>query len=1270
MIPLSFAQRRLWFLYQLEGPSETYNVVMAFRLSGSLDTAALGAAVHDVVTRHESLRTLYVEDDDGEPYQRILPAAEASPEVTLVEVSPDEAAAAIEEAIAYRFDLAAELPFRVGVFRRSARDHVLVLVCHHIAADGGSGTPLLRDLSAAYTARLAGGAPDWDPLPVQYKDYTLWQREVLGDESDPDSVAAAQVGYWRDELAGVPQPLRLPLDRGRPSEASHHGDLVDFVVGPEVLAGLEKLAADRGSTVSMVVQAALALLLHKLGGGDDLTIGSPIAGRTDEAMADLVGCFINTWVLRADLSGNPTFTELLTRVRTKALAAYENQDVPFELLVELINPDRSGVYQPLFQVMCEWQNNEKPDFTLPGLDVAFEQVTTATTKFDLHFSMTTHPSGEPGTHPSGELLGCIQYATRLFDRETVEGIAERFVRVLEQVVADPFVRARSVDVLDPRERDWLVREVNDTAAEVGAATMLDRFVAWARRRPDDVALVYDGAEVTYGELDARANRLAHWLADRGAGRETVVAVRLRRSVELVVALVGVLKSGAAFLPVETDLPEERVAGMLDDACPLLVLDGDLPGTAELPATAPPVRVSPDAAAYVIYTSGSTGGPKGVVVSHRSITNRVLWGVDLFGIGAGTRALWSTSVGFDVSIPELFGPLQAGGTVVVAGSDGRKDPGYLARLIRDQRVTDVNFVPSLLEAFVADPTAADATSLRRFEVAGEAFPASLADRVTELFPDCSVHNLYGPTEAAVEVTSAQHRTGSATVPIGTPIRNTQVYVLDGNLRPVPVGVTGELYLAGTGLARGYLGRHALTAERFVACPFGDPGTRMYRTGDEVRWDRHGRLDYLGRSDFQVKIRGFRIEPGEVEQVLTSRADVAAAAVVVRADQPDTLVAYVVPAAGDLDERAVTAFARERLPEYMVPSAVVPLGELPTTPSGKLDRGALPEPERAQRDTGRGPRHSHERTLCALFAEILGVPDVGIDDDFFALGGHSLLATRLSGRIRAEFDVDVPIRTIIRHPTVAELAALLLSNSIPDEFADPFAVVLSLNGGDTTDKPPLWFAHPGSGVSWPYFSFVPHFQDRPVYALQARGYDGSSSLPGSVPEMIDDYLARILAVQPEGPFHLLGWSYGGTIAHALADALDRRDHEVAFVAMLDCVPASEFAKLDDLDREDARAMIEQYFRQFFNTGDHDTFSDTMATVLSNNTAVMKKFTSPVYRGDVLFFNSALKDEGSWAHLWEPHVRGAIEVHDVPSTHHDMHMPTPAAQICSVINDKLTR
>ena len=1193
---------------------------------------------------------------------------QVSLEVPVVNVTPDELDAAVKRAITYRFDLTAEIPVRARLLRVGPQEHVLVLTAHHIACDGESAAPLSRDLVTAYTDRREGRPPQWPALPVQYSDYTLWQRELLGEESDPGSVVSAQVRYWQEELAGVPQPVRLPIDRPRPPMASHRGDVVEFALEPELLTGVQAMARGRGATVAMVLQSALAVLLHHLGGGDDLTIGSPIAGRTDEALAELVGFFVNAWVLRVDLSGNPTFAELVERVRVKALGAYDNQDVPFERLVELLNPDRSTSYQPLFQVMFVWHNTASPDFRLPGLRVKLESAFTGTAKFDMEFNMAVRPG--PGNQGA---WGSIEYATDLFDRETVEGIADRFVAVLRQLAGNPQIRVAAVNVLEPQERDQVVTQWNDTAHEVPARTLAGAFEEQAERTPGRTALIFEGTTLSYAELNERANRLAHWLIEQGAGPEQVVAIQHPRSFDLITAIYAVVKTGAAYLPIEVDLPAERVAQILDDAAPVLLL-GELPDVSDYPAANPDVSRSPDHAAYVIYTSGSTGGPKGVVVSHRSIMNRIMWGHDRYGLLESDRMLLTTSVGFDVSVPELFWPLLVGSTLVIARPGGHRDPEYLTRLIQEQNISEVNCVPSMLAAFVAEPAAGECSSLRRVEAAGEALPVDLANRFAALLPYTELHNLYGPTEAAVEVTAWEHRpeAGASSVPIGAPIWNTQVYVLDGALRPVPPGVVGELYLAGAGLARGYLNRPGLSAERFVSSPFGS-GVRMYRTGDLVKWRADGVIEYVGRVDFQVKVRGFRIELGEIESVLASHPGVSQAVVVAREDRPGDrrLVAYVVPGEAGADDPgtlgpALREHAQDRLPEYMVPVAVVPVAELPLTPSGKLDRRALPAPDYADGSTGRGPRNQWEEILCGLFAEVLGLPSVGIDDDFFALGGHSLLATGLIGRIRAELGIDIAIRAVFRSPTVAQLAARLMSNTIPDSFENPFAVVLPLR--TEADQAPLWCIHPGGGLCWSYLSFVPQIQDRPIYGIQARGYDGTSKLPETIEEMVSDYLEQLLEVQPDGPFYLLGWSYGGTVAHAMAAELERRGHKVALLALLDSAPSSHFAAQDDVLEADARAALEEYVSRFADPSDHEHLVDAATAILGNNMAIIKKFTSPVYHGDVVFFHAALEPRESYIPQWKPHILGAVTEHEVQSTHLDMNLPGPVAEICQVINTEL--
>ncbi|MFB7658153.1 amino acid adenylation domain-containing protein, partial [Streptomyces sp. NPDC056128] len=1056
-VPLSFAQRRLWFLAQLEGPSATYNIPIALRVEGVLDVAALRSAFGDVLGRHEVLRTVFPVVD-GEPYQQVLTAGELGEVLRVAQAAEAEVADLVMEETGRGFDLAVEVPLRALLLETGADVHVLVVVVHHVAGDGWSMGPLAQDISVAYAARCDGRVPGWEPLPVQYADYTLWQRELLGDESDPGSVLAGQVSFWRDALAGAPQELVLPGDRPRPAAASHQGHTASVVVPAEVHAQLTALAREQGVTLFMVVQAALAVLLSRLGAGEDVPVGTAVAGRTDQALDDLVGFFVNTLVLRTDVSGDPTFGELLERVRETSLAALEHQEVPFERLVEVLAPDRSLARHPLFQVMLTLQNLGQARLDLPGLRVAPVSGGLRVAKFDLDVSLGEVTDGEG--RPVG-LRGSVTGAADLFDAGTVDAVAERLVKVLSLVAADPQARVGQVQVLSEAERHQVVNDWNDTVVPKPETTWLALFEDRVLRDPSAVAVVYGNERVSYGELDERAHRLAGVLAGRGVGPESVAAVMLERSVELVVALLAVWKAGAAYLPVDPAYPSERIAFTLTDARPSCVLTtraqaGELPADLTVPVLAvdeaePAGRdewrrpvLTAGHAAYVMYTSGSTGRPKGVVVTHGGLANHLLWAQRVFGLEASDRVLHKTPFGFDASVWELWWPLMSGAALVIAAPDGHRDPAYLADLMRREEVTAAHFVPSLLSVFVAESDAVDCTSLRMLFCGGEALTGALHQRVTSLL-DVELHNVYGLTETTVDSTSWHGGTREAaggSVPIGRPVDNTRVYVLDRFLEPVPPGVAGELYVAGTGLARGYHERAGLTAERFVACPIGDSGERMYRTGDLARWTADGQLVFVGRADDQVKVRGFRVEPGEVEAVLAAHPEVARAVVVAREDTQgdERLVAYVVPESDGLGDELsgeVRAFGSARLPEYMVPSAVVVLDELPLSVNGKLDRAALPAPEYSSAG-GRGPATVAEELVCQVFADVLGVERVGVDDNFFELGGHSLLAVSLVQRLR-ERGFGVSVRVLFEAPTPAALAAAgsgggvveVPANGIPEE-----------------------------------------------------------------------------------------------------------------------------------------------------------------------------------------------------------------------------------------------
>ncbi|MFD4763320.1 amino acid adenylation domain-containing protein, partial [Streptomyces sp. NPDC058439] len=1027
-VPLSSAQRRLWFLHQLEGAGAIYNMPLAWRLSGPLDRPALEQALADVLDRHESLRTVFPAVD-GVPFQQVLAPGATRPKLPVTPADGTDLTDLLTAAAARGFDLATEPPLRAELFEAAPDEHVLLLVVHHIAGDGWSLGPLSTDLATAYTARRRGEEPRWVELPVQYADYTLWQQELLGDAAEPDSLFARQAAYWTRTLADLPEQIQLPLDRHRPSAPTYSGGHLAIELDAELHAGLVRLGREHGASAYMVLQAALAALLDKLGAGTDIPVGSLIAGRTDQALDDLVGFFVNTLVLRTDTSGDPTFAELLGRVRENALAAYAHQDLPFEHLVEALNPARSLTRQPLFQVMLALQNVPRTEFALPGLSAETVLVRTPTAMFDL----AIHLLERGGTGGSAEgIIGRVEYSTDLFDHATVEALVARWLRLLASVVAEPDRPLSRIDVLAAEERHELLVVRNDTACPAPVAGLPSLFEAWVRAIPQAPAVVFEDTALTYDELNRRANRLAHSLIACGAGPEQVVALRLPRSPELVVAVLAVLKTGAAYLPIDPDYPAARIAYMLEDARPAVVLD-DLAAVTpveEQPEHDPTVAVDTRHPAYVIYTSGSTGRPKAVVMPAAGLLNLLAWHHAAIGGEPGTRTAQFTAISFDVSVQETLSALLYGKTLVVPTEEQRRSAELFAHWL-DRHGVEELFAPNLVVealAEAAEEAGLVLPSLRLIAQAGEAMRLGGAVRRFQTRrPGRALHNHYGPAETHV-ITAYSLPADPADcplpVPIGRPIANCRVYVLDSALRPVAPGVTGELYLAGAGLARGYLNRPGLTATRFVANPYGPAGARMYRTGDLVRWRADGKLEFAGRLDHQVKVRGFRVEPGEIEAELAVHPGVSQVAVLTRADRPGEtrIVAYVVPTAETGATAATLAtYLRDRVPDYLVPSAFVLLDVLPLTANGKLDRAALPAPEPGTVGSSRAPRTPQEQILCELFAEVLGASRVGVDDDFFDLGGHSLLATRLVSRVRATLGVELELRSLFRTPTPAGLAA---------------------------------------------------------------------------------------------------------------------------------------------------------------------------------------------------------------------------------------------------------
>ncbi|MFD4573532.1 amino acid adenylation domain-containing protein [Streptomyces sp. NPDC058417] len=1058
-LPLSFAQRRLWFLHRLDPAAAVgYHLPRAVRLTGPLDAAALAAALGDVVDRHESLRTVFPERD-GRAVQVVLPPQNRPFDLPVTDVprsgdgGGDAAGAPGDDApldalLADRavrpFDLAAELPLRADLFRIADQEHVLLVVLHHIAGDGWSVLPLAEDLRTAYTARAGGRAPDWAPLEIQYADYTLWQRDLLGDGPEgagstadatgPDSLAARQLAYWTERLAGIPDELELPADFPRPALPGHRGGRVEFRMERELHEAVTALARATGASVFMVLQAALAALLRKLGAGTDIPLGTPVAGRTDAALEGQVGFFVNTLVLRTDVSGDPTFRDLIARARTTDLAAYAHQDVPFEWLVDALNPERSLARQPLFQVLLALQNNAPADLALPGTVAETRALPTGTARFDLAFDLTEEQD-ERG-RPDG-IGGLLEYSADLFTHATAVSVAERLVDFLRALTERPDTALSGFDVLLPAERMRLTEWNGAAVARPEPTTVPRLFAARAATDPHRPALALpDGTTVSYGDLADRVHRLAHLLVERGVGRGQVVALMADRSAHTVTAILAVLAAGAAYLPVDPAYPDDRIAYVLGDAAPAAVLTtaavahrvpADAPAPLVLddgavladlagrPARAPGAGPAAGDPAYVIYTSGSTGRPKGVVVGHASATALTAQ-AGRFGVREGGRVLQFAALSFDAAAWEVLTTLVTGAVLVLATEEQRAPGDPLAAFLSEADVDVVCLPPAVLAAWPEDRPVPSGTTVI---TAGEACPPAVVEKWAA---NTVLLNAYGPTETTVCATVSTPLVPGGRPPIGTPLAGTVVHVLDDDLRPVPPGVTGELYVGGASLALGYLGRPDLTAQRFVTDPAGPAGARMYRTGDLVRRLPDGALDYVGRADDQVKLRGFRIELGEVEGALQSHPEVDRAAVLIREDRPGDkrLVAYVVPATGAAPAPAtLRAHVAGQLPDYMVPAAVVALDGLPLTTHGKLDRRALPAPDYTDATRGRAAATAPERALCAVFATVLGLPEVGADSGFFDLGGDSISSIQLVGRARAA-GLLITAQDVFLHRTPAALA----------------------------------------------------------------------------------------------------------------------------------------------------------------------------------------------------------------------------------------------------------
>ena len=1344
-IPLSYAQQRMWFINRFDPTLAAYNIPAVMRLTGDLDAAALGAAIADVVARHEILRTTYPEAD-GQPVQVIAPVSDIASRLDHDFVPAAEGrdpGAVVGSAVTAGFDLTVDWPVRTRLLEietgSGATEYILAVVLHHVASDGESLGPLVTDLTTAYVARTAGEQPRFAPLPVQYADYAIWQRRALGDVDDATSVMGAQLDYWAAHLAGMPDLLELPTDRPRPAVASQRGARVSFTIPADVTARIDTVADEFGVTPFMVLHAALAVLLADLSGTDDVAIGTPIAGRGAAVLDPLVGMFVNTLVLRTAHAGADTFADVLDRVRRVDLDAFAHADLPFETLVDRLNPVRSESFAPLTQVWLTLDRSVVPELAGQSLsadlgDIAVTPLDAGEVpaKVDLLFSVAKAGAGETWT-------AALQYATDLFAESTAAGFTARFVNLLDALTATPSAPVAAAPVLLAGEAESLVPVHGGEAAE--PVLLGELFTeAGTRYRRRTAVVDASGATLSYSALHARSNRLARWLIGRGVGPETLVALAIPRSVDLLVAIWAVAKTGGGYVPIDPDYPAERVATMvadsgarlglsvtavgtlpdegfewlrLDDTSVVAELDATSDATVEPGEQAGPVRT--DNVAYVIYTSGSTGRPKGVAVSHSGLRNFAVAKSRALAIEDGAVVLGFASPSFDASVLEYLLATINGGTLVYRPSTA-VGGGELQEFMQRHEVATTFLTPSVLSTL--DP--AGLPSLQAVSVGGEAVPQSVMDAWA---PHTRIHNGYGPTETTIMIAVGDAATPGDPVRLGGPLPGVEFLVLDAHLRPVPVGVAGELYVLGPALSRGYLDKPDLTAARFVASPYAGAGRRMYRTGDVVRWrETHSgalTLEYSGRSDDQVKLRGLRIELGEIEAALRSAPEVRSAVVVgvgssgTPGSVASSLAAYVVGDGVQVD--TLRGLLAAQLPAHMVPASITVLDEFPLTPVGKLDRAALPAPEVAPTEFVT-PGTPVEQAIADAYADVLGVERVGATDSFFDLGGNSLSATRVKAALRDHNGVDIELAWLFNDPTVRGLARRLADgNAVSSD------VVITLRGEGS--RAPLFCVHPAGGLAWFYGGLAPHLRDRPIYGLQDPHVVTGEPSVTDARALARRYVEEIRRVQPHGPYHLLGWSVGGVIAHAMATHLVELGEGVAYLGIMDSRPEDEPvitghdrpASGDDTSVDvaeaaapgptvaetiepDASAVVDVLggWRDLFDLGDDvqaSTSEEVTAIIrqqisgmgllaedqverimdsFDSSTQVVLDYRPDVFAGDIHVF-TATEDKDDPSQLsgaWRPFVTGAIDNVDVATHHLGMANADALAVIWPTLDAQLSR
>jgi len=1173
--PLSFAQESLWFINQLEPDSSAYNIAISTELTGDLNLNVLRRSLYEVVRRHESLRTRFVAVD-GAPVQLITDNfVMALPLVDLSDLTEplrkEEADRIIEREARTPFDLE-ELPLlRVSLLKLGQQEHVLVLTMHHIISDGWSMGVLFSEIARLYEAFSSGEDSPLPDLKIQYTDYALWQRSWLKGEA-----LEKQLSYWRERLTGAPPSLDLPLDRRRPAAQRFCGSREERSLSRNLSDKLRQLSQREGVTLYMTVLAAFQMLLSSYSGQEDILVGSPIANRDRAELEGLIGFLVNTLVLRTDLSGNPTFTQLLTRVREVVLGAFEHRDLPFEKIVSELRPERTLTRSPIFQVMFGQQSAPSWPVNLRGLTMKSLEIDTGATKFDLTLFLI---------EDDGELQLRFEYNTDLFDSQTIARMLDHFQTLLEGIVANPDQRLSALPLLRDSERKALLSGWNTATSNCRDCSIHDLIQEQAERSPQATAVVFENRALTYAELNDRANQVAHALRRANVSADVCVGLLVDRSVEMLVGLLGILKAGGAYVPLNPNHPKETLVLQLERAnAPILItqerylspmagypgrtfcLDRDRLLLESEEKSNPKWTTDPQDLAYVIFTSGSTGTPKGVAVTHQNLVNYTEFICDRLKLDRGKlNFATTTTIAADLGNTCIFPSLVSGGSLHVLSYETTTDSARFAEYMTDHSIDVLKIVPSHLNSLLASEKGHSILPRKYLISGGEALSWELAMRIRELKPDCEVINHYGPTEATIgSLTftlsqSNDHSGDSATVPIGKPITNAEIFILNEYLDPVPVGVPGELYIGGAGIARGYLNNPEQTSERFIPNPFSqDDSTRLYRTGDRARYLCDGNVEFFGRIDQQVKVRGYRIELGEIEAVLSEHPSIRQSVVVAREDRPGEkrLVAYVV-----VSEEVETIISdlrrwvKQRLPDYMVPSAFVMLDEVPLTANGKLDQRALPAPDgkQFQESSFVAPRNTLELLLTKSWEKVLEVRPIGVKDNFFDLGGDSLLGVRLFAQIEKVCCKKLPLSTLFQAPTVEQLASLLND----EKWSPSWSSLVPIQPAGS--KPPIFCLHLPLGHVLFYRDLANYLgSDQPVYAFQPQGLDGTKPRHTRIEEMAAHYIKEMRALQPEGPYHLGGSSFGGLIAFEMAQQLHAQGQEVGLLALFDTY-APGFPKL---------------------------------------------------------------------------------------------------------------